>query len=113
MLLGLFRLGILAVLLSDQLVEGLTTGAAVHIFTSQIKHLTGIASLSRDTGTLGAIKVQENNQSKVYKVTRTPINNTVEPAGYLALRYVDTYLPMFDCISWYGEAAFALRRPWL
>lgn len=54
--LGLLRLGILVVFLSDQLVEGLTTGAAVHILTSQVKHLTGIPNLGRDNGIFGIFK---------------------------------------------------------
>ncbi|KAK2716702.1 prestin-like isoform X2 [Artemia franciscana] len=38
----LLQLGILGVLLSDSLVSGFTTAAAVHVFTSQIKYLFGI-----------------------------------------------------------------------
>ncbi|XP_046405468.1 solute carrier family 26 member 10-like isoform X2 [Ischnura elegans] len=40
--LGVFKLGGLSVLLSDTLVSGFTTGAAVHVATSQVKHLFGI-----------------------------------------------------------------------
>ncbi|KAJ9581646.1 hypothetical protein L9F63_023163, partial [Diploptera punctata] len=45
----LFRLGILCTLLSDTLVNGFTTGAAIHVFTSQIKDLLGL-SLTRHEG---------------------------------------------------------------
>lgn len=38
----LLRLGIVAFLLSDCLVTGLTTGAAFHIFSAQIKDAFGI-----------------------------------------------------------------------
>lgn len=38
----LCRLGIVATLLSDPLVSGFTTGAAVHVFTSQVKDLFGL-----------------------------------------------------------------------
>lgn len=42
--LGLYlcRLGVLATLLSDALVSGFTTGAALHVFTSQVKDLFGL-----------------------------------------------------------------------
>lgn len=42
LLLGCMRLGFLTVYLSDPLVSGFTTGAACHVFTSQIKHIFGI-----------------------------------------------------------------------
>ncbi|KRY52638.1 Prestin [Trichinella britovi] len=48
-LLGLMNMGFLSVYLSDQLVEGLTTGSAVLVFTSQIRHVFGIKGLP-DTG---------------------------------------------------------------
>jgi len=41
-LLGVCRLGVLSVLLSDTLVSGFTTGAAVHVLTSQVKNLLGV-----------------------------------------------------------------------
>lgn len=37
-----FRLGNLAALLSEPLVNGFTTGAAVHVFVSQLKDLFGV-----------------------------------------------------------------------
>ncbi|XP_045113583.1 prestin-like isoform X1 [Portunus trituberculatus] len=40
--LGLLQLGSLCVFLSDMLVSGFTTGAAVHVMTSQIKYLFGL-----------------------------------------------------------------------
>lgn len=36
------RLGIISTLLSETLVSGFTTGAAVHVFTSQVKDILGI-----------------------------------------------------------------------
>ena len=39
---GLFRLGVVGIILSDHLVSGFTTGAAIHVLTSQIKNLLGI-----------------------------------------------------------------------
>lgn len=41
-ILGVLQLGSLCVFLSDMLVSGFTTGAAVHVLTSQIKYLFGI-----------------------------------------------------------------------
>ncbi|KAK7084600.1 hypothetical protein SK128_021036 [Halocaridina rubra] len=41
-LLGILQLGCLSVFLSDMLVSGFTTGAAVHVLTSQVKYLFGI-----------------------------------------------------------------------
>ena len=39
---GLLRLGFVTIYLSDPLTRGLTTGAAIHVATSQIKHVFGI-----------------------------------------------------------------------
>ncbi|CAL4171388.1 unnamed protein product [Meganyctiphanes norvegica] len=53
-LLGLLQLGVLSVFLSDMLVKGFTTGAAVHVITSQTKYIFGI-SVPRHTGPLKVI----------------------------------------------------------
>ena len=42
MILGLFKFGFITILLSESLVSGYTTGAAVHVFTSQAKHIFGL-----------------------------------------------------------------------
>ncbi|KAL4226525.1 hypothetical protein ACF0H5_014510 [Mactra antiquata] len=42
LLMGFFRLGFITVYLSDPLISGFTTGAACHVFTSQIKHIFGV-----------------------------------------------------------------------
>jgi len=39
---GLLKLGFISIFLSEPLVSGYTTGAAVHVFTSQLRHITGI-----------------------------------------------------------------------
>lgn len=52
----IFRLGILSFLLSECLVSGFTTGAAVHVFTSQVKDLLGL-QLPRIKGNFKLIKV--------------------------------------------------------
>lgn len=48
-ILSIFRLGSLSVLLSQTLVSGFTTGAAVHVLTSQIRNLLGIEA-KRNSG---------------------------------------------------------------
>ena len=54
--LGVCRLGVLSVLLSDTLVSGFTTGAAVHVLTSQIKNLLGV-KVQRHSGPLKIVYV--------------------------------------------------------
>ncbi|XP_031828182.1 prestin isoform X2 [Nomia melanderi] len=44
------RLGIIATLLSDSLVSGFTTAAAIHVFTSQVKDLLGLRNLPKRKG---------------------------------------------------------------
>ncbi|XP_033120337.1 solute carrier family 26 member 6-like [Anneissia japonica] len=41
-ILGFFQLGFISVYLSEPVVRGFTTGAGMHVFTSQFKHLFGI-----------------------------------------------------------------------
>ncbi|XP_033744997.1 LOW QUALITY PROTEIN: prestin-like [Pecten maximus] len=44
LIMGLTHLGFVTTYLSDPLVSGFTTGAACHVFTSQIKHIFGITT---------------------------------------------------------------------
>ena len=39
---GIARLGFVTVYLSDPLISGFTTGAACHVYTSQIKNIFGV-----------------------------------------------------------------------
>lgn len=57
LVMGIFKLGSLSLLLSPELVSGFTTGAAVHVFTSQIKNLLGV-SLTRRSGIFKIILVR-------------------------------------------------------
>ena len=57
-MLGLLQLGSLCVFLSDMLVSGFTTGAAVHVMTSQIKYLFGL-QVQRYSGPLKIIYVSK------------------------------------------------------
>ena len=56
LLMGVLQLGWLAVYLSEPLVSGFTTGAAVHVLTSQIRHVFGL-SVTRFTGAFKLPKV--------------------------------------------------------
>ena len=39
---GLLKLGFVTIYLADPLISGFTTGAACHVFTSQVKYVLGI-----------------------------------------------------------------------
>ena len=39
---GIFKLGFITIFLSTPLISGYTTGAAIHVFSSQLKHITGL-----------------------------------------------------------------------
>ena len=56
-MLGVFNAGLLAVWLSDVLVQGLTSGAAIHVLTSQLKSLTGVQNLPSESEVFGIAKV--------------------------------------------------------
>lgn len=53
---GLLNLGFVAVYLSDPIISGFTTGAAVLVFTSQIKHILGL-NIPRYSGAFALVKV--------------------------------------------------------
>ncbi|XP_045165867.2 solute carrier family 26 member 6-like [Mercenaria mercenaria] len=42
LLMGVMRLGFMASFMSDPFISGFTTGAAIHVFSSQIKHVFGV-----------------------------------------------------------------------
>ncbi|XP_056429489.1 prestin isoform X4 [Hyla sarda] len=52
--LGIFRFGFVAIYLTEPLVRGFTTAAAVHVFISQLKYLSGIKT-NRYSGPLAVI----------------------------------------------------------
>ena len=54
---GLLRLGFVAVYLSDPIISGFTTGAAILVFTSQVKHILGLPNVPRYTGAFAVVKV--------------------------------------------------------
>ncbi|GFO43881.1 sulfate transporter-like [Plakobranchus ocellatus] len=64
--LGMMRLGFLTTFLSDPLISGFTTGAAIHVFSSQIKSAFGV-KVRRFSGPLKLVFVSSiryfNNES--------------------------------------------------
>jgi len=53
---GLLNLGVLSSLLSDSLISGFTTGAAMHVFASQVPQLLGV-KVTKFTGVGRLVKV--------------------------------------------------------
>lgn len=61
------RLGVISSLLSETLVSGFTTGAAIHVLTSQVKDLLGV-QLSRNVGNFKIIFVSKRNDASSFKL---------------------------------------------
>ncbi|XP_025923496.1 prestin, partial [Apteryx rowi] len=59
--LGLLRFGFVAIYLTEPLVRGFTTAAAVHVFTSQLKYLLGVKT-NRYSGPLSVIYGKEEKK---------------------------------------------------
>uniref|UniRef100_A0A0N4ZR27 STAS domain-containing protein n=1 Tax=Parastrongyloides trichosuri TaxID=131310 RepID=A0A0N4ZR27_PARTI len=53
MILGIVNAGLFAVYLSDPLIKGLTTGAAIHVLISQIKGMTGVEIAVKSSESFG------------------------------------------------------------
>lgn len=54
-IMGVLKLGFVAVYLSDPIISGFTTGAAILVFTSQVKHLLGL-NVPRYSGAFAVVK---------------------------------------------------------
>ena len=54
---GLFNLGFITTYMSDPMIGGFTTGAAVHVGTSQVKYLFGL-KIPRSDGVCQIIRVR-------------------------------------------------------
>ena len=84
---GLLHMGFVTIYLSEPLTRGLTTGAAVHVLTSQIKFILGIKSQSY-TGPLKLIYVS-TIQFIVYCLARKVVcnnnNNTNEIISFVPM----------------------------
>lgn len=72
-----FRLGILSFLLSECLVSGFTTGAAMHVFTSQVKDILGL-ELPRIKGYFKVIKVRSYLCTFVVRLLHLNFRRTVK-----------------------------------
>lgn len=55
-MMGVLKLGFVTIYLADPLISGFTTGAACHVFTSQVKYILGIG-VERFNGPLKLIYV--------------------------------------------------------
>ncbi|CAG9535020.1 unnamed protein product [Cercopithifilaria johnstoni] len=55
-ILGFLNAGLLAVWLSDQLVEGLASGAAVHVLASQLQTMTGVKNVPHTSEMFGIVR---------------------------------------------------------
>ena len=67
---GLMKLGVLSALLSDSLISGFTTGAAMHVFASQVPQLIGI-KVTKFTGVGRLVKVTKTFSNTKYKFMLT------------------------------------------
>lgn len=55
LLMGVFKLGVLGIVLSDHLVSGFTSGAAIHVLVSQLRNLLGV-SVPRYSGAFKLVR---------------------------------------------------------
>lgn len=61
---GVAKLGVVATYLSDPLISGFTTGSAVLVVNSQLKHILGL-TVPRITGSFAAVKVTKHIVSTI------------------------------------------------
>nr|XP_039251445.1 prestin-like [Styela clava] len=67
LILGICRLGIVAMFLSDPVVSGFTTAAAIYVVTAQMKYITGIP-LQRKSGIFGLISTYIDLFSRISEI---------------------------------------------
>ena len=63
---GAAKLGFVATFLSDPLISGFTTGSAVFVVISQLKHIFGL-KVPQITGPLASVKVWTRHEFKVQR----------------------------------------------
>ncbi|XP_052284295.1 prestin-like isoform X2 [Dreissena polymorpha] len=89
LLMGIFRLGFVTVYLSDSLIAGFTTGAACHVFTSQIKHIFAIKTARYN----GALKLVYTYIDFFSKIAQTNYVTVLMSLVCIAILYsVSTYI---------------------
>lgn len=89
------RLGVICSLLSDTLVSGFTAGAAMHVFTSQIKDIFGF-QIASHSGMFQNVFVSAKTTLKRPQFLRTLFNKEFELCS-------QTYIEIFkhlDTINW-------------
>ena len=60
---GVLQLGFITIFLSEPLLSGYTTGAAMHVFSRQLQHITGLGEIIRvPQGHLMIPKVMKCNE---------------------------------------------------
>ena len=69
---GAVKLGFVATFLSDPLISGFTTGSAVLVVVSQLKHILGL-KIPQITGPLSSVKVWTRHE---FKIQRSAIYTT-------------------------------------
>ncbi|KJH47001.1 STAS domain protein [Dictyocaulus viviparus] len=95
---GLLNAGLLAVWLSDHLVQGLTSGAAVHVLTSQLKSMTGIEGVPPTSEAFGLIKVESGFPSpRVPPLDR--VTEMIWPATTIAIISFVIHIALAKLIS--------------
>ncbi|CAD6184361.1 unnamed protein product [Caenorhabditis auriculariae] len=83
--LGMMNAGLLAVWLSDHLVQGLTTGAAIHVLTSQLKTMTGVKEVPPTSEPRMLIQVWEKANKKLDSIHLTSTIISVVSVVFLLL----------------------------
>ncbi|XP_022107827.1 solute carrier family 26 member 10-like [Acanthaster planci] len=82
LLMAILRLGFVTIYLSEPLVRGFTTGAAVHVFTSQFRHLFGV-SIEKSTGFFALVKSYIAFFSNLYKANVAAIITSAITVAFL------------------------------
>lgn len=86
LLLGLLRFGFVAIYLTEPLVRGFTTAAAVHVCVSQLKYLLGVRT-TRFSGPLSAIYVSSSDS-----------------LGHYAFHWYGSYYLLFGALMFPGSS---------
>jgi MFS superfamily sulfate permease-like transporter len=73
-LMGVFKLGFITIFLSEPLISGYTTGAAVHVFTSQIKHIFGL-NITSERGLFSVPKTWIDSVVEIFGDWTSNVNN--------------------------------------
>ncbi|XP_041347224.1 solute carrier family 26 member 6-like [Gigantopelta aegis] len=76
LVLGILRLGFLTTFLSDPLISGFTTGAAIHVFSSQVKSAFGVR-IGRYSGPFKLIYAYQDFFSKLSQINWVTMTATV------------------------------------